>query len=91
MKSGPGGRGGDGQGIGFRMHTSAPTLPNAVTSRAGHAAEGPGGGEDGVPGRFLVNGRPVSEARKMVMQPDDEVRLETPGGGYGAPAVPAGE
>jgi len=37
-KSGPGGRGGDGQGIGFRMHTSAPTLPNAVTSRAGHAA-----------------------------------------------------
>jgi N-methylhydantoinase B len=28
----------------------------------------------------------VSEARKMVMQPGDEVTLETPGGGgYGQP------
>jgi N-methylhydantoinase B/oxoprolinase/acetone carboxylase alpha subunit len=27
----------------------------------------------------------VSEARKMLMQPDDEVTLETPGGGgYGS-------
>jgi N-methylhydantoinase B/oxoprolinase/acetone carboxylase alpha subunit len=28
----------------------------------------------------------VSEARKMLMQPDDELTLETPGGGgYGEP------
>ena len=41
---------------------------------------------DGAAGRFLVNGKTVSEARKMVMQPDDEVTLETPGGGgYGQP------
>jgi N-methylhydantoinase B len=36
-------------------------------------------------GRFLVNGKNASEARKMVMKPNDEVTLETPGGGYGAP------
>ena len=36
------------------------------------------------PGKFLVNGKPVSEARKLLMQPDDQVILETPGGGgYG--------
>jgi N-methylhydantoinase B/oxoprolinase/acetone carboxylase alpha subunit len=30
-----------------------------------------------------VNRRTVSEARKMMMQPDDEATLETPdGGGY---------
>ena len=46
--------------------------------------EGLGGGAPGAAGRFLVNGKPVSEARKMVMRPDDEVVLETPGGGgYG--------
>ena len=32
-----------------------------------------------------MNGAPVSEARKMLMQPGDEVTMETPGGGgYGA-------
>ena len=31
-----------------------------------------------------MNGKPVSEARKLVMQADDQVVLETPGGGgYG--------
>jgi N-methylhydantoinase B len=79
-------RGGDGQVIGFRMRTAAPWLLNAVTSRTKDCAEGLGGGEPGAPGRFLVNGEPVSEARKMVMQPADEVSMETPGGGgYGRP------
>jgi len=40
----------------------------------------------GAPGRFLINGKVVTEARKIVMQPNDEVTLETPGGGgYGLP------
>ncbi|HZS83146.1 MAG TPA: hydantoinase B/oxoprolinase family protein [Stellaceae bacterium] len=77
-------RGGDGQRIRFRMRTAAPWLLNAVTSRTRERAEGLGGGEPGAAGRFLVNGRAVSEARKMVMQPGDEVSMETPGGGgYG--------
>jgi N-methylhydantoinase B len=78
-------RGGDGQIVAFRMRTEAPWLLNAVTSRTSDAAEGLGGGSAGAPGRFLVNGRPVQEARKMAMSPEDEVEMETPGGGgYGA-------
>ena len=61
-------------------------LLNAVASRISLAPEGLGGGKPGAAGRFLVNGKNASEARKIVMKPDDEVTLETPGGGgYGAP------
>jgi N-methylhydantoinase B len=82
-------RGGDGQIIGWRMRTNATWLLNAVASRTTLAPEGLGGGAPGAAGRFLVNGKPVTEARKIVMQPDDEVTLETPGGGgYGDPANP---
>ncbi len=78
-------RGGDGQSIAFRMRTDRPWLLNAVTSRTRDSAEGLGGGGDGAPGKFLVNGNPVTEARKMVMRPEDEIVMETPGGGgYGA-------
>ena len=86
--SGGGGRsrGGDGQVISFRVRTGKPWLLNAIPSRVHHAAEGLDGGEDGKTGRFLVNGIPVSEAKKIEMKPDDVVLLETPGGGgYGAP------
>jgi len=77
-------RGGDGQIIGFHMRTNAPWLLNAVPSRLDRGPEGLAGGEDGAAGRFLVNGLPVSEGRKMTMQPGDVVLLETPGGGgYG--------
>jgi len=78
-------RGGDGQIIGFRMRTHHPWLLNAVPSRLDRGPDGLGGGAPGKAGRFLVNGKPVSEARKITMQPDDVVLLETPGGGgYGA-------
>jgi N-methylhydantoinase B len=88
LRDGSGGsgasRGGDGQTIGWRMRTSHNWLLNAVTSRTSLSPEGLGGGAPGAAGRFLVNGKPVNEARKMVMRPDDEVTLETPGGGgYG--------
>ena len=44
------------------------------------------GGAPGATGRFLVGGKPVSEARKIEVGADDEVRLETPGGGgFGEP------
>jgi N-methylhydantoinase B/oxoprolinase/acetone carboxylase alpha subunit len=79
-------RGGDGQTIAWRMRTSSPWLLNAVASRMRLPPEGLGGGAPGATGRFLVNGSTVSEARKMLMQPSDEVTIETPGGGgYGQP------
>ena len=70
------------------MRTSGPWLLNAVASRMTLPPEGLGGGAPGAAGRLLVNGKTVSDARKMVMQPDDEVTLETPGGGgYGQPTA----
>jgi N-methylhydantoinase B len=78
-------RGGDGQIIEFHMNTEHPWLLNAVPSRLDRGPEGLAGGEAGAQGRFLVNGKPFSEARKVVMNPHDRVLLETPGGGgYGA-------
>jgi len=77
-------RGGDGQTISWHMRTSSTWLLNAVPSRTSLAPEGLGGGGDGAAGAFLVNGKRVSEARKLVMQAGDHVVLETPGGGgYG--------
>jgi N-methylhydantoinase B/oxoprolinase/acetone carboxylase alpha subunit len=88
LRHGSGGNGrqpgGDGQCIGFRMRTHDTWLLNVVASRTVLGPEGLEGGGPGAPGRFLVNGRAVNEARKMVMAPDDEVLMETPGGGgYG--------
>ena len=79
-------RGGDGQTIQFHMRTEHPWLLNAVPSRLENGPDGLAGGEPGAAGRFLVNGQPVSEAKKLTMQAGDIVTLETPGGGgYGPP------
>jgi N-methylhydantoinase B/oxoprolinase/acetone carboxylase alpha subunit len=79
-------RGGDGQRIGFKMRTGNPWLLNAIPSRLTKAARGFMGGGPGATGRFLVGGKPVSEARKIEVGADDVVLLETPGGGgFGAP------
>jgi N-methylhydantoinase B len=68
------------------MLTSYPWLLNAVPSRLKKGPDGLDGGDPGANGRFLVNGALVSEARKLTMNPDDVVTLETPGGGgFGAP------
>jgi N-methylhydantoinase B/oxoprolinase/acetone carboxylase alpha subunit len=66
------------------MRTDQPWLLNAVPSRLDRGPEGLDGGEDGASGRFLINGEPVSEGKKMAMRAGDVVLLETPGGGgYG--------
>jgi hypothetical protein len=58
------------------MRTNEPWLLNAVPSRLDKVPpEGLDGGEPGAVGDFLVNGKPVSEARKMTMQPGDVVVL----------------
>lgn len=80
-------RGGDGQSIQFHMRTRDQWLLNAVPSRLDAGPDGIGGGGTGAAGKFLVNGKSVSEARKLTMEPGDVVLLETPGGGgYGPPA-----
>jgi N-methylhydantoinase B/oxoprolinase/acetone carboxylase alpha subunit len=78
--------GGDGQIIQFHMHTAHPWTLNAVPSRLDQGPEGLAGGEPGAAGRFTVNGKPVNEARKITLAPEDVVVLETPGGGgFGPP------
>lgn len=77
--------GGLGQVIEFTVDTQRPWQLNAVTSRMKHAPRGLFGGGDGAPGRFLVNGQPVTTQARIQLQPGDIVRLELPGGGgYGA-------
>ncbi len=80
--------GGDGQVIQFHMRTAHPWTLNAVPSRLEAGPEGLAGGMPGAGGHFTVNGRDVSEARKITLKPDDVVVLETPGGGgYGPPSA----
>ena len=81
-------KGGDGQRIGFRLKTEHNWLLNAIPSRLNIAAKGLNGGEPGQAGSFLINGQALLEAKKREMQPEDEVLMETPGGGgFGAPGT----
>ena len=77
-------RGGDGQTIAFHLRTREPWLLNAVPSRMELGPEGIGGGLPGKPGRFLVNGAPVSVARKLVMAADDTSCWKRPAGAASA-------
>lgn len=78
-------RGGDGQRIGYRMRTNSTWLLNAIPSRLKVGPEGLLGGGDGTAGRFEINGKAAAEAKKIEMQPGDEVLMVTPGGGgYGS-------
>ncbi len=80
-------RGGDGQRIGFRMNTKFPWLLNAIPSRLTIPANGTKGGGPGRVGSFLINGKNSLEAKKREMEPDDEVIMETPGGGGFGPSA----
>ncbi len=77
--------GGDGQKIGFKMRTGQEWLLNAIPSRLNTQPEGLDGGEPGAQGAFLINGEPSLEAKKRAMGAEDQVIMQTPGGGgYGA-------
>ena len=74
-------QGGDGQIIKFHMRTSHPWLLNAVPSRLEKGPEGLDGAEPGSAGSFTVNDKPFKESRKILLQANSVVVLETPGGG----------
>ena len=76
--------GGDGQKIGFRVRTESEWLLNAIPSRLKIPAEGLNGGAPGATGSFSINGKELHPAAKLAMAPEDEVLMQTPGGGgYG--------
>ncbi len=74
-------RGGDGQQIGFRMRTGRDWYLNAIPSRLQEGPEGLDGGDPGTPGKFEINGAATLEAKKKAMAAEDEVLMQTPGGG----------
>jgi N-methylhydantoinase B len=87
VRSGSGGdgrhRGGD--GVIRELEALAAMDYSLITERRRHPPAGADGGEPGLPGRNLVNGRELGPKAVGRLNPGDRLRLETPGGGgYGA-------
>jgi len=88
VRSGSGGdgrhRGGD--GIVRELEALEPMRYTLITERRRHPPRGRDGGEDGAPGRNLLNGEPLPSKCEGKLVPGDRLRIETPGGGgYGDP------
>jgi N-methylhydantoinase B/oxoprolinase/acetone carboxylase alpha subunit len=78
-------RGGD--GLVRELEALAPLSFTLITERRSHAPRGRNGGDDGLPGRNLLNGEPLPSKAAGKLSPGDRLRLETPGGGgYGSPS-----
>jgi 5-oxoprolinase (ATP-hydrolysing) len=85
--SGGAGRHPGGDGTVRELEALVPARLNLITERRRHAPRGRGGGEDGAPGRNLVNREHVASKAGRDLRPGDRVRVETPGGGgYGTPS-----
>jgi N-methylhydantoinase B len=54
---------------------------SVIAERRRHAPKGAGGGEDGAPGRSLLNGEELPSKVAGTLEPGDRLRIETPGGG----------
>jgi N-methylhydantoinase B len=83
-ESGGAGRHRGGDGTVRELEALVPARLNLITERRRHRPRGRDGGEDGSPGRNLVNGELVPSKAGRDLRPGDRVRIETPGGGgYG--------
>jgi N-methylhydantoinase B len=84
--SGGDGRRRGGDGTVRELEALVPARLNLITERRRHAPRGREGGEDGAPGRNLLNGEPLPSKAGRDLRAGDRVRIETPGGGgYGPP------
>jgi N-methylhydantoinase B len=82
--SGGTGRHSGGDGVVRELEALAEMRYSLITERRRHAPPGAAGGEDGAPGRNLLNGRELEAKASGTLQPGDRLRIETPGGGgYG--------
>jgi N-methylhydantoinase B len=90
LREGSGGagqrRGGD--GLVREIEALAPLGFSLLTERRRHAPRGRDGGEDGAPGRNLLNGAPLPGKAEGRMEPGDVLRIETPGGAGLGPEGP---
>jgi N-methylhydantoinase B len=83
LRAGSGGagrqRGGDGV---IRELEALRTLRySLITERRRHSVPGADGGEDGQPGRNLLDGRELGAKATGELEPGQRLRIETPGGG----------
>jgi N-methylhydantoinase B len=86
LRAGSGGvgahRGGD--GVVREVRVLEPCRLSLLTQRRTLAPSGAHGGEDGLPGRNLLNGEELPAFASLDLQTGDLLRIETPGGGgYG--------
>jgi N-methylhydantoinase B len=77
-------RGGD--GVIRELEALAPLRYSLITERRRHPPPGAGGGENGSPGRNLLDGEELEPKSIGDLSEGQRLRVETPGGGgYGAP------
>ncbi len=84
LRRGSGGAGAahpGGEGIVREIEALEPMRFTLITERRRHPPRGRRGGEDGSPGRNLLNGRELPSKCEGELQPGDRLRIETPGGG----------
>jgi N-methylhydantoinase B len=79
--SGGAGRQVGGEGIVREIEALAPMRFSLIGERRRHAPGGRDGGEDGDPGRNLLNGEPLAGKVEGDIRHGDRLRIETPGGG----------
>ena len=85
LGSGGAGRHRGGDGVVRELRVLEACRLSLLTERRSHGPAGAEGGEPGLPGRNLVNGREVPAKVTLDLEAGDVVRIETPGGGgYGA-------
>jgi N-methylhydantoinase B len=82
--SGGAGRHRGGDGVVRELEALDEMRYSLITERRRHAPPGADGGEDGVPGRNLLNGEELPPKATGTLSAGDRLRIETPGGGgYG--------
>jgi N-methylhydantoinase B len=75
-------RGGD--GVVRELRVLEACRASLLTQRRRRAPAGAAGGEDGSPGRNLLNGEELPPIAALDLEPGDVLTIETPGGGgYG--------
>ena len=84
------GSGGDGarsggDGVCREIEALEPMSFNLITERRRRAPRGRAGGEDGAPGRNLLNGEELPPKARGSLRAGDRLRVETPGGGGHGP------
>jgi N-methylhydantoinase B len=79
--SGGAGRHHGGDGVIRELEALAPLSYSLITERRRHRPSGADGGEDGAPGRNLLDGKELPPKAIGKLEPGQRLRIETPGGG----------